>query len=199
MPSTDRPIMAMAFTSDPVFLAARRPENSAYFLNTVGQIPFHRRPQCEKDCAHYHFPPRRMMRAWRRGPATCCSTATAPSRGSPSTGPQRAITFEMYDAWRVRRDPADESLRAVIVQGAGGAFAAGTDISQFKSFRTAEVAAHQVRLPEGGGAAGGAADSGHRRGARRRGGRRRRAAAGLRSARLHAAVALWNSHCADGG
>lgn len=52
---------------------------------------------------------------------------------------RNAITFEMYDALVRACDQieADASLRVVIVRGAGGAFAAGTDISQFRSFTTA--------------------------------------------------------------
>ncbi len=51
---------------------------------------------------------------------------------------RNAITFEMYDALVRACDQieADPSLRVVIVRGAGGAFAAGTDISQFRSFTT---------------------------------------------------------------
>lgn len=62
---------------------------------------------------------------------------------------RNAITFEMYDGLVRACDEieADPSLRAVIVRGAGGAFAAGTDISQFKSFSTAEDAlAYEARF-----------------------------------------------------
>lgn len=62
---------------------------------------------------------------------------------------RNAITFEMYDALARSCDQieADETLRAVIVRGAGGSFAAGTDISQFKAFSTAEDAlAYEARF-----------------------------------------------------
>jgi enoyl-CoA hydratase len=51
-----------------------------------------------------------------------------------------ALTFEMYDRLGdiCAAVPADGSLRAIIITGAGGrAFAAGTDISQFRDFRSA--------------------------------------------------------------
>ncbi len=51
-----------------------------------------------------------------------------------------ALTFEMYDRLGeiCATAPTDGSLRAIIVTGAGGrAFAAGTDISLFRDFRTA--------------------------------------------------------------
>jgi enoyl-CoA hydratase/carnithine racemase len=52
-----------------------------------------------------------------------------------------ALTFEMYDRLGEIADtlPADRSVRALIVTGAGGkAFGAGTDISLFRDFSTAE-------------------------------------------------------------
>lgn len=51
-----------------------------------------------------------------------------------------ALTFEMYDRLGeiCATAPTDGSLRALIVTGAGGrAFAAGTDISLFRDFRSA--------------------------------------------------------------
>lgn len=51
-----------------------------------------------------------------------------------------ALTFEMYDRLGeiCASVPADGSLRALVITGAGGrAFAAGTDISQFRNFRSA--------------------------------------------------------------
>jgi enoyl-CoA hydratase len=51
-----------------------------------------------------------------------------------------ALTFEMYDRLGeiCATTPTDGSLRALIITGAGGrAFAAGTDISLFRNFRTA--------------------------------------------------------------
>lgn len=56
---------------------------------------------------------------------------------------RNALTFEMYErlAALVGEIDADPAIRAVIVSGAGTeAFAAGTDISQFLSFATAEDA-----------------------------------------------------------
>ena len=57
-------------------------------------------------------------------------------------GARNAMTFAMYDeleraAARANDDPA---VRALVVTGAGGAFVAGTDISQFAGFTTAEQA-----------------------------------------------------------
>jgi len=51
-----------------------------------------------------------------------------------------ALTFEMYDRLGeiCANTPTDGSLRALIITGAGGrAFAAGTDISLFRDFRSA--------------------------------------------------------------
>jgi enoyl-CoA hydratase/carnithine racemase len=53
---------------------------------------------------------------------------------------RNAFTFEMYDrlADICANVPLDGSLRAIVISGAGGkAFAAGTDISQFKAFKGA--------------------------------------------------------------
>jgi enoyl-CoA hydratase/carnithine racemase len=61
-----------------------------------------------------------------------------------------ALTFAMYD--RIGEIcasvPEDGSVRALIITGAGGrAFAAGTDISQFRAFRSAEDGlAYEARL-----------------------------------------------------
>ncbi len=52
---------------------------------------------------------------------------------------RNALTFEMYDrlAEISRIDAADEVVRVLVITGAGEkAFAAGTDISQFREFRT---------------------------------------------------------------
>jgi len=52
-----------------------------------------------------------------------------------------ALTFEMYDAITAicSNVPADGSVKAIVFRGAGGkAFAAGTDISLFRSFETPE-------------------------------------------------------------
>ena len=56
---------------------------------------------------------------------------------------RNALTFEMYDQLsRLCRDvPTDGSVKAVVISGAGGkAFAAGTDMTQFRSFETAQDA-----------------------------------------------------------
>ncbi len=52
-----------------------------------------------------------------------------------------ALTFEMYDAIAdiCSNVPGDGSVKAIVLRGAGGkAFAAGTDISLFRSFETPE-------------------------------------------------------------
>ncbi len=63
---------------------------------------------------------------------------------------RNAMTWEMYDALVAACDrvDADAALRVFILRGAGGkAFVAGTDISQFQSFRTREDAlAYEQRL-----------------------------------------------------
>ena len=56
---------------------------------------------------------------------------------------RNAMTFEMYEALRERCAgmPTDGSTRALIIRGEGGkAFAAGTDMAQFRSFETEEDA-----------------------------------------------------------
>jgi enoyl-CoA hydratase/carnithine racemase len=62
---------------------------------------------------------------------------------------RNAMTFEMYDALKAtaERANADASVRALVIAGAGGAFVAGTDISQFADFKTAEQAyAYEERM-----------------------------------------------------
>ena len=63
---------------------------------------------------------------------------------------RNAMTWEMFDALVAACDrvDADESIRVLILRGAGGkAFVAGTDISQFREFRTREDAlAYERRL-----------------------------------------------------
>ncbi|MEM9341950.1 MAG: enoyl-CoA hydratase/isomerase family protein [Pseudomonadota bacterium] len=56
---------------------------------------------------------------------------------------RNALTFEMYeDLARICSEvPTDGSVRAVVVTGAGGkAFAAGTDMTQFRAFETKQDA-----------------------------------------------------------
>ncbi len=56
---------------------------------------------------------------------------------------RNALTFGMYEglADLCRTVPTDGSLRAVVLSGAGGrAFAAGTDMTQFRAFETAQDA-----------------------------------------------------------
>lgn len=54
---------------------------------------------------------------------------------------RNALTFQMYeDLARICDDPGD--VKALIVSGAGGAFAAGTDMSQFRGFSSPEDAWH---------------------------------------------------------
>lgn len=56
---------------------------------------------------------------------------------------RNALTFEMYEglARLCREAPTDGSLRAVVIHGAGGkAFAAGTDMTQFRAFDSAQDA-----------------------------------------------------------
>ncbi|ESR22594.1 enoyl-CoA hydratase [Lutibaculum baratangense] len=63
---------------------------------------------------------------------------------------RNALTFEMYEGLRetCERLAAEGTVRCLVITGAGGeAFAAGTDISQFRSFRTAEDAiAYEERI-----------------------------------------------------
>lgn len=53
---------------------------------------------------------------------------------------RNAMTWPMYDALAEACDlvDADQRIRAFVLRGAGDAFVAGTDISQFTSFATAE-------------------------------------------------------------
>src|SRR6476660_8585061 len=63
---------------------------------------------------------------------------------------RNAFTFAMYEklAWVCEQVDADRSIRAMILTGAGDkAFAAGTDISQFRAFSTPEDAlAYESRI-----------------------------------------------------
>lgn len=56
---------------------------------------------------------------------------------------RNALTFGMYEqlADICRNVPLDGSIKAIVISGAGGkAFAAGTDMSQFRAFETAQDA-----------------------------------------------------------
>jgi enoyl-CoA hydratase len=63
---------------------------------------------------------------------------------------RNAMTWEMYDALAEACDrvEADEAVRVLILRGAGGkAFVSGTDIAQFRAFRTREDGiAYEARL-----------------------------------------------------
>ena len=63
---------------------------------------------------------------------------------------RNALTFAMYDRLQevCATAPRDGSVRAIIVAGAGGrAFAAGTDMTQFRAFETAADAhAYEARI-----------------------------------------------------
>ncbi len=63
---------------------------------------------------------------------------------------RNALTFDMYErlADICREREGDENVRALIITGAGEkAFAAGTDISQFRDFRTeADALAYEERI-----------------------------------------------------
>lgn len=65
---------------------------------------------------------------------------------------RNALTFEMYDglAQLCCDVPTDGSLRAVVIHGAGGkAFAAGTDMTQFRAFDKPQDAADYEAKIEG--------------------------------------------------
>ncbi|MEO8678968.1 MAG: enoyl-CoA hydratase [Vicinamibacterales bacterium] len=53
---------------------------------------------------------------------------------------RNALTWEMYDALVEACDRADASadVRVLIIRGEGGAFASGTDIAQFRDFRSGD-------------------------------------------------------------
>ena len=61
---------------------------------------------------------------------------------------RNALTWDMYDALVDACDSAeaDRKVRVFIIRGAGGAFAAGTDISQFKGFDAEAGVAYEKRL-----------------------------------------------------
>src|SRR6187402_2172873 len=98
------------------------------------------------------------------GPAMTCvvSRTTMPSSDlgwdiNGSVGvvtfnrPERrnALTWDMYDALVAACDTAEAAgdVRVLIIRGAGGAFAAGTDISQFREFANGDAGvAYERRL-----------------------------------------------------
>jgi len=62
---------------------------------------------------------------------------------------RNALTWEMYDALVAACEAAEAAgdVRVLIIRGAGGAFAAGTDISQFREFANGEAGvAYERRL-----------------------------------------------------
>ena len=62
---------------------------------------------------------------------------------------RNALTWEMYDALVEACDKAeaDPNVRVLIIRGSGGAFAAGTDISQFRDFTNGDAGvAYERRL-----------------------------------------------------
>jgi len=62
---------------------------------------------------------------------------------------RNALTWEMYDALVEACDKAeaDRNLRVLIIRGSGGAFAAGTDIAQFRDFKNGDAGiAYERRL-----------------------------------------------------
>jgi enoyl-CoA hydratase/carnithine racemase len=62
---------------------------------------------------------------------------------------RNALTWDMYDALVEACDTAeaDANVRVLIIRGSGGAFAAGTDISQFRDFANGDAGvAYERRL-----------------------------------------------------
>jgi enoyl-CoA hydratase/carnithine racemase len=61
---------------------------------------------------------------------------------------RNALTWEMYDALveACNAAEADPNVRVLIIRGSGGAFAAGTDISQFRGFDGDAGVAYERRL-----------------------------------------------------
>ena len=62
---------------------------------------------------------------------------------------RNALTWDMYDALVAACDTAEASgdVRVLIIRGAGGAFAAGTDITQFREFASGDAGvAYERRL-----------------------------------------------------
>lgn len=70
---------------------------------------------------------------------------------------RNAMTFSMYDRLGelAREANQDDELRCIVLTGAGGAFVAGTDISQFKAFESEEDALeYEARMERNIGALG---------------------------------------------
>jgi enoyl-CoA hydratase/carnithine racemase len=62
---------------------------------------------------------------------------------------RNALTWDMYDglAGACERVDGDPALRVLVIRGSGGSFAAGTDIAQFRDFRSgADGVAYERRL-----------------------------------------------------
>ena len=62
---------------------------------------------------------------------------------------RNALTWDMYDALVAACDTAESAnnVRVLIIRGAGGAFAAGTDVSQFREFTNGDAGvAYERRL-----------------------------------------------------
>jgi enoyl-CoA hydratase/carnithine racemase len=62
---------------------------------------------------------------------------------------RNALTWEMYDALVAACDRAEanSNVRVLIIRGSGGAFAAGTDIAQFRDFKDGDAGvAYERRL-----------------------------------------------------
>lgn len=70
---------------------------------------------------------------------------------------RNAMTFAMYDRLGelAREANQDDELRCIVLTGAGGAFVAGTDISQFKAFdREEDALEYEARMERNIGALG---------------------------------------------
>ena len=102
---------------------------------------------------------------------------------------RNALTFAMYERLAEICEAAnsDDSLKVLILTGAGDkAFASGTDINQFRAFKTPEDAiAYESRIDRVLGQAGAVPRPDHRGDHRRLHRRRRRHRGLLRSARRH--------------
>src|SRR5688572_29791392 len=137
MPSLPRFTALKAGLSPPIDPAMARVESPA-----GGSTLITRAPMSQSSIAQY-------------GPAITCVTSRTimPSSNVVWTidGPvgvltfnrphaRNALTWDMYDALAetCERVDATPSLRVLVIRGAGDAFAAGTDISQFREFTSGE-------------------------------------------------------------